>query len=75
VGPPEVVTRTIFDQLRRLRLRRQLDRAAAEVRCSAERGDLDARVARRLLHHLAVLRDELGAGGRTRSGADRHRRR
>jgi hypothetical protein len=75
VNPPDVVTRTVLDWLRRLRLRRQLDRAAVEVRCSAEEGDLDARVARRLLHHLAILRDELGGGGRTSSGADRHRRR
>jgi hypothetical protein len=59
------MTHTLEDRLRWLRLRRQLARAAAEVRRSAEQGGLDSRVADRLLRHLAVLRDELGGGERT----------
>ncbi len=61
---PESVAREIKRALRWLRCRRQLARAAEEVRRSAEKGDLDSRVADRLLHHLAVLRDELGGAER-----------
>lgn len=58
----ESTARAVKRRLRWLRCRRQLARAAGEVRRSAEKGDLDSRVADRLLSHLAVLRDEFGGG-------------
>ena len=62
MNPAESMARAITRRLRWLRYRRQLARAAEEVRRSTEKGDLDSRVADRLLSHLAVLREELGEG-------------
>ena len=62
---PESVVRSVRYRLRWLRYRRQLVRVVKEVRHSAEKGNLDTRVADRLLRHLATLRDELGGSGRT----------
>jgi hypothetical protein len=61
---PDVMARTLTDRVRRLRWRRQIARAAAEVRRSAEQGDLDPRVADCLRHHLLVLDDDIGGGER-----------
>lgn len=72
---PEGVARMCVERWRRLRLRGKLDRAAAEVRRSAADGELDPRVADRLLLHLAALKDDLRTGERSSSVAHRNRRR